>query len=167
MITVQRCQDALKFIGYKWGNIYVPEYTWNGQRVDAIIVDIKTRWIRGYEIKVNRSDFLRDEKWQFYSQFLSSLSIVCPEGLIEKKEIPDPFGLMYVTEISHQWIKRPKNFQKRGGLAWTWTYLDVLEKEMPRMQLEINQLTDDIKRLKRNQQFNNKYVVENIPCLSE
>lgn len=67
--------------GYQ--SIYVPEFVYNGYRIDAIVIDLRTRWIRGFEIKRSRSDFRRDEKWTLYSQFCSSLSIVCPEGVVQ------------------------------------------------------------------------------------
>ena len=77
-----------------------------------------------------------------YSEFCSSLSIACPEGLIRKDEVPDPFGLLYVLgspglttdlrNVSVKWQKKPKRFQRREGLAWLYQYVKVIEKELPR-----------------------------------
>ena len=116
-----------------WGQVLIPEYTYGDLRIDAMLVDTEHRWIRGFEIKVTREDFLQDKKWQEYSDFLSSLCIVCPENLIKKEEIPKPFGLIYVSNTnlypltSFCYIKKPKNFQKREALAWKNLYLKVVE----------------------------------------
>jgi hypothetical protein len=128
--------------------IYVPEFTFAGHRIDAAIIDLQHRWIRGFEIKVNRGDWLRDEKWVLYTRFLSSLSVVCPEGLLQPTEIEKPLGLMWIEPSKPgrfsdyespprcHWKKRPGNFQHRNSLAWLWTYVRVLEAEFPRMHLE-------------------------------
>ena len=73
-MTVNEIHSALRSLGGFYG-VYVPEFTFGGRRVDAAIIDVSKRWIRGFEIKVSRSDFLRDEKWQEYTEFCSSLSI--------------------------------------------------------------------------------------------
>lgn len=51
--------------------------------------------IRGYEVKVDRSDFLRDTKWHKYFDMCHEFSFVCPDGLIRPEEIPDQAGLIY------------------------------------------------------------------------
>lgn len=124
-----------KFTTCHWGQVLVPEYTYGSLRIDAMLVDTEHRWLRGFEIKVSRADFIQDCKWQEYSCFLSSLCIVCPEGLIKKEEIPKPFGLAYVKE---EWpymsyISNCKNFQKREALAWRNLYLSVIEREFIRL----------------------------------
>ena len=144
-MNVNDIHTVLRSLGGFYG-VYVPEFTYSGRRIDAVIIDVSKRWIRGFEIKVSRSDFLRDEKWHEYAEFCSSLSIVCPEGLIRKEEVPAPFGLLYVLgnvaltndlrSVGVKWEKKPKRFQHRDGMAWTYTYLNVIEKELPRLSLE-------------------------------
>ena len=144
-MTVAQMHTALRRLGGFY-SVYVPEFTYGGRRIDAAVIDVSKRWIRGFEIKVSRSDFLRDEKWHEYSEFCSSLSIVCPDGLILKSEVPKPFGLLYVgtdptitndlRNITMKWIQKPQRFQKRDGLAWLYTYVRVIEKEFPRLMLE-------------------------------
>lgn len=148
-MTVTDIHGILRGLGGFYG-VYVPEFTYSGRRIDAAIIDVSTRWIRGFEIKLTRSDFLRDEKWQAYSEFCSSLSIVCPDGLIKKEEVPKPFGLLYVgTEprltndlrnVTVKWIQKPTRFQRRDGLAWLYTYIRVIEKELPRLNTENDRL---------------------------
>ncbi len=122
------------------GDIYIPEFTYNDLRIDAILVDIRYRKVRGFEIKVDKGDFLKDKKWQLYSRFCSSLSVACPEGLIEPEEVSDPFGLLWIKPTGEVvWKKREKNIQHRESLAWTWTYLSVIEKELVRLVIENDQ----------------------------
>lgn len=51
--------------------------------------------IRIYEIKVSRSDFLRDGKYHLYKQYCHEMYFACPKGLIKKEELPDEIGLLY------------------------------------------------------------------------
>ena len=118
----------------RWGNFLIPEYTWGDLRIDAIIINTDKKWIRGYEIKVSRGDFLNDDKWQKYSTFCSSLSVVCPFGLIQKNEICKPYGLLWVGKNGeYSWQRKPKNFQKREALAWVFQYYRVVESEFKRL----------------------------------
>ncbi len=124
-------------------SITIPEFTWLGLRIDAIHIDFEHRWIRGFEIKTARGDWLKDNKWVEYSEFCSSLAVVCPRGLIQPTEIDKPFGLLWIGEKNNypllEWKKRPLNFQKRNSLAWLYTYIKVMEKEFPRMAWELEQ----------------------------
>ena len=143
MITVDQIHSRIaQMLPYK--TIYVKEFTWESMRIDGIAIEIYKRWIRGFEIKVNRNDFLNDKKWIDYSRFCSSLSIVCPAELIKPEEVEAPFGLLWMHPDKYgrdvvgdvQWVKRPKNFQKRASMAWLYTYVEVLEKEFPRLYFE-------------------------------
>lgn len=49
----------------------------------------------GYEVKISRSDFLRDAKFYTYEELCNCLYIVCPKGMIERTELPESVGLMY------------------------------------------------------------------------
>ncbi len=145
-------KDTLRrFAPYK--NIFIPEFTWRSLRADVVIVDMAHRWIRGYEIKISRSDFLQDQKWTEYTEFCSSLSIVCPENMIQPEEIKKPFGLIWVLPPALgslyrlKYKKHPQNFQKRNSLSWLWAYVNVLETELPRIQFENQQLREANQRL--------------------
>jgi hypothetical protein len=121
-------------------SIFVDEFTWKDRRVDCLIIDLRHRWLRGYEVKTSLADFRHDIKWTEYTEFLSSLSIACPTGLISPNEIQKPFGLLWISNKGVQWKKRPMNFQDRKSLAWFWTYLRVLELETPRLKRENDNL---------------------------
>lgn len=148
--------DVLKKL-YRLGgyhSVLIPEFTWGNLRIDAIFIDFVDRWVRGFEIKVSRGNFKNDTKYALYSQFCSSLTIACPEGLIQPGEIEKPFGLLWAydkplnnSNREVEWKKRPGNFQKRNSLSWMWTYLKVMEKEFPRMFEELERVKRDKKYL--------------------
>ena len=127
---------------HAYNDIFIPEFTYGDLRIDAILLDTRHRWIRGYEIKVDRSDFLKDGKWTQYTQFCSSICIVCPEGLIQPEEIEKPFGLIWVFEKPgiNRWSykKKPINFQQRRSMAWLYVYLKVIELEFRRLNYRMD-----------------------------
>jgi hypothetical protein len=141
-ITADEIKDKMRQMAGASSSIFVPEFTWGDLRIDALLLETRKRWIRGFEIKVSRGDFLQDDKWQLYSQFCSSLSVGCPYGLIKPDEVPAPYGLAYFKRVGGfigleiTWVKKPRRFQRRDSMAWLWTYLRVLEMEMPRLQAE-------------------------------
>jgi hypothetical protein len=147
-------EKEIKKILSRMDGIFVPEFTWKDRRIDAIVIDIRHRWVRGFEIKTDRTDFLQDKKFLDYSEFCSSFSFVCPSGLIKPEEVDKPIGLLWIEKdidamkqsyygySQFQWKKRPGNFQRRKSLSWLWTYLKVLELEMPRMYYELNRLKE-------------------------
>lgn len=67
------------------------------KRLDGLA--IRKSWTNtcftGYEIKISRSDFLRDAKFYTYEELCNFLYIVCPKGLIQRTELPESVGLMY------------------------------------------------------------------------
>jgi hypothetical protein len=69
-------------------------------RLDAW--SIKPSWgkdqITGYEVKVNRHDFVQDDKWQRYLKTCNNFYFVCPTNLINISEVPESAGLFYVSE---------------------------------------------------------------------
>lgn len=52
----------------------------------------------GYEIKVDRADFISDEKWNYYLPYCNQFYWICPHGLISKDEIDIRTGLIWVYE---------------------------------------------------------------------
>lgn len=51
----------------------------------------------GYEIKTDRSDFLRDDKWPAYLPVCHQFYFVAPAGLIQPAEVPEGCGLMLAS----------------------------------------------------------------------
>lgn len=66
-------------------------------RMDAVA--IKKSWtspcISAYEVKVSRNDFVRDDKWPGYMNYCNKFAFACPEGLIQKDELPPEVGLFW------------------------------------------------------------------------
>ncbi len=76
--------------------------SWMTPKGNLMILDafaIRKSWtspcFTGYEIKVSRSDFLRDCKFYTYEVLVNELYIICPKGMIERTELPESVGLMY------------------------------------------------------------------------
>ncbi|WP_082198153.1 MmcB family DNA repair protein [Bacillus sp. FJAT-26390] len=74
--------------------------TWNNSELlkfDAFAM--KKSWanpcIYGYEVKVSRADFLKDQKWPGYMAYCHRFAFVCPKGLIQPEELPDEVGLIW------------------------------------------------------------------------
>lgn len=62
----------------------------------------------GYEIKVSRSDFVTDDKWNEYLEFCSEFYFVCPLGLIAPDELPPEVGLLYVSKTGSRLFNKKK-----------------------------------------------------------
>jgi len=75
----------------------------NHAKIDAIAMPLSwTRFsIIGYEIKVSRSDFLRDEKWVSYLPMCNCLYFIAPKGIIDPCEVADCCGVMTMHESGH------------------------------------------------------------------
>jgi hypothetical protein len=70
----------------------------------------------GYEVKVSRGDFLRDEKWRDYLPLCSAFYFVCPCGLIDPKELPSEAGLLWVAKTGGRlWDKKRAPLRKTSG----------------------------------------------------
>ena len=113
-----------------------------GRRVDLIHINPHTQHIRIFEMKVSRSDFIADKKWQNYLKYCHTFSFVCPYGLITKDDIPNGIGVLWIYKWKHkaqyclskeiqwlygqEWIKRPK---RREMKATTMVYVAFLMLE--------------------------------------
>jgi transposase-like protein len=51
----------------------------------------------GYEVKVSRQDFLRDQKWEAYLPFCHRFYFVAPPGIINPMELPPEVGLLMTS----------------------------------------------------------------------
>jgi len=64
--------------------------------------------IIGYEIKVDRQDFLHDEKWQEYLPYCNSFYFACPPGVIAPEELPAEVGLLVTSTHGKMLLKKRK-----------------------------------------------------------
>lgn len=94
------------------------------RRFDLIHINPLKQYVRIFEIKVSRSDFTGDHKWQKYLEYCHTFSFVCPYGLIAKNEVAPGIGLLWIYKWKYkaqdylhkefewhygqQWVKRPK-----------------------------------------------------------
>lgn len=89
-----------------WKDFFLTEVksgsSWMAASGDMKILDalaIRKSWtypcFTGYEVKISRSDFLRDSKFYTYEELCNCLYIVCPKGMIDRTEVPESVGLMY------------------------------------------------------------------------
>ncbi|MDY6979388.1 MAG: MmcB family DNA repair protein [Pseudomonadota bacterium] len=85
-------------------DLFVSECKTGPSVQDCIRLDgwaMKKSWAKpltiGYEIKVSRSDFVRDTKWQGYLDYCNEFYFVCPKGIIDKDELPPEAGLIYTS----------------------------------------------------------------------
>lgn len=76
--------------------------TWFGSHRRMDLWVMKRSWANPlsicYEIKVGRSDFLNDRKWQDYLPLCNELVFVTRPGVIEKDEVPEQAGLMICSK---------------------------------------------------------------------
>jgi len=99
--------DLLNLLKNKHANdVFIPQCktgsTWVGkyQVIDAWVM--ARSWAHpityGYEIKVNRSDFINDNKWQGYLEYCNELYFVCPPKLINPSEVSEDVGLLWSSQ---------------------------------------------------------------------
>jgi hypothetical protein len=110
--------------------------SWTGPRVGIIdFWAMKKSWqspaIYGYEIKVSRNDFVRDDKWKQYMDYCNLFYFVAPQGIIEPGELPDGVGLV-VTSINCKklYLKRKAAFRDVAIPESLWRYLLMWRAEI-------------------------------------
>lgn len=94
---------------------------------------IKKSWrhpcFTAYEVKVDRNDFLRDEKWPLYRQYCHRLFFACPAGLIAPEELPEDIGLIYYDpEKDSLYTKRQALFRDIE-IPWEMLYYIIMCRE--------------------------------------
>lgn len=86
-------------------DVFVPECkdgpTQLGSHLRLDAWAMRKSWVNfstlGYEIKVSRSDWMRDQKWESYRGLVHELYLVAPKGLIQVDELPAGVGLIEVV----------------------------------------------------------------------
>lgn len=95
-------------------------------------VAIKKSWVNpcidGYEVKVDRQDFLRDEKWMGYKEYCNRLSFVCPSGLIDPEELPDDIGLIYYNPEKGTLYTKRKALYREIEVSGNMLYYILMNK---------------------------------------
>jgi len=79
-------------------------------RMDVWVM--KRSWSRptfwGYEIKISRSDFLRDNKWQDYLGLCNQFYFVSPADVIKPDEVPEVAGLLWCSKNGTRLMTKKK-----------------------------------------------------------
>ncbi len=87
-----------------------------------------------YEVKVRRSDFLADlgkpEKRAAYSQLAEAVYYCCPEGLVDKAEIPDGYGLLVETASGDFELKKKARRQKKFVMSVSTTMTLMVKRQV-------------------------------------
>jgi hypothetical protein len=110
-------------------NIAVPRCEALGFEADILSVT-KTAFLHEFEIKISRSDFLKEstkKKWKYYENNKycpNYFWYVCEEALIKPDEIKDFAGLIYVTKNKIKVVKNPKRLH--SGKCNMKTYRKVI-----------------------------------------
>lgn len=78
--------------------------------------------ITGYEIKISRSDFQRDNKYHLYLQYCNEFYFVVPAGLLKKKralyrQIEEPVGIYKYIIYSRLEQDRTPFYEERADYA--------------------------------------------------
>jgi hypothetical protein len=111
--------DLLELLRVKHAaDVFVPACkngpTQTTRRSDLLILDawaMPRSWSKwttiGYEIKVSRSDFLRDKKWTRYLDLCHELYFVAPEGVVKEEELEKDVGLLVASKTGTRlWLKK-------------------------------------------------------------
>ena len=117
MVSQIKAKDIEKLLHNKHGeDIFIPQcktgpsYGANDGTLDAWVMP--KSWANmncvGYEIKVNRGDFLRDDKWKRYLPYCNSFYFVCPTNLIQADELPPEVGLMWTSQTGKRLYTKKK-----------------------------------------------------------
>jgi hypothetical protein len=62
----------------------------------------------GYEIKVSRQDFLKDDKWHGYLDYCNEFYFAVPPGIIDPAELPPAAGLLVASTNTTVLLTRKK-----------------------------------------------------------
>ena len=121
----QRIRECCRYyaINVRQDALWMEELSWGSGRFDLLTVNLSDWVIRGYEIKVNRSDFVGDRKWQHYLPYVHFFYFASPKGLIDPAELPAEIGLLELlvdeprSESQVRVYGRKKDGEPSYGLA--------------------------------------------------
>jgi hypothetical protein len=93
-----------------------------------------------YEVKVSRADFLADlakqEKREAYAALAEAVYYCCPNGLIDKAEVPDGFGLICEAAEGHFEMRKKARRTKGFELATDTAMTLMVKRQVPLRDIE-------------------------------
>lgn len=97
-LVVEECK-----VGATWSSEYCP-------RLDMWVMARSWRHSRfiGYEIKVNRSDFINDLKWREYLKYCTEFYFVAPPDIMDQSELPEEAGLLVTSRNAKKLYTKKK-----------------------------------------------------------
>ena len=113
---------ARYFITHNTGPFFsMFEVGFDGYRFDLFRINPHTQYIRIFEFKSCRRDFISDKKWQNYLKYCHTFSFVCPREAIKKTDLAKGIGLLWIHKwrykerlkgcddwaFDKQWIQKP------------------------------------------------------------
>jgi hypothetical protein len=98
------------------------EVGFDNYRFDLIRVDPWRQYIRIFEFKSCRRDFVSDKKWQNYLKYCHTFTFVCPREVINKGDLPKGIGLLWIHKwrykdrlkgcddwlLDKEWVRKPR-----------------------------------------------------------
>jgi Zn ribbon nucleic-acid-binding protein len=117
-------QVALRWLKFKVTDLVGAEVKFHNAYsvADAAGVNLKRKEVRIIEVKSSKADLKRDDKLfkkptsYYYHAHYSY--IMCPEGVLDKNDIPKYFGLLYVDDYDN--VEVIKNPTKNKGRLKTY-----------------------------------------------
>ncbi len=113
-------------------DVFVPECkdgpTWYGAHLRMDAWAMKRSWSKplciGYEIKISRADFLKDDKWQGYLDYCNEFYFVTTDGVCEPGELPPEVGLIRVSKTGTRlYIKKRAQRRAVAVPENVWRYI--------------------------------------------
>lgn len=112
-------KDALSLLAARHSkDVFVPEcktgptQSYGGRAIRLDAWAMPRSWahpeVHGYEIKVSRQDFLRDEKWPEYMAHCNCMWFVAPKSVIQLEELPAEVGLLEISKNGKRLFTRRK-----------------------------------------------------------
>ena len=93
-----------------------------------------------YEVKVSRADYFAElakpEKREAYCQIAEAVYFCCPDGLIDKTEVPDGYGLLVEVEPEKFELKKKARRQKKFVLDVNIVLTLMVKRQMPLVGVE-------------------------------
>jgi len=75
---------------------WIEEFSVEDGKLDLLTLDLRLWTVRGFEVKISRSDFLSDRKWPNYLPYVNYFYFATPPGLIKPEELPPEIGLLEI-----------------------------------------------------------------------
>lgn len=124
----------------------------NHNRMDAWVMN--KSWSApltiGYEIKVNRQDFLRDQKWHSYLPLCNEFYFVTPKDVIEPSELPQEAGLLLASENLKRLYIKKKAPRRPGDInVDVFRYVLMCRARITRKEIQPDDPNDKLEYWKR------------------